>query len=130
MLPLDYLRFADATARAFVGVNRCTWSRWLSGKSRVPLSAINLLKILYGGEIPQGGKEWEGWKFHDGKLYDPAGQWHTPGSILTWHWTRQELQAARREENQRAGAGGNVVNFPGRRSAASITAEFLRRTEV
>jgi hypothetical protein len=104
-----------------------TWLRWLDRKSRVPLAVTNLLKILRGGELPQGGKEWAGWKFHKGKLYDPAGQWHTPGTILVWHWTMQELNALRAAENRAENAGGNVVIFPGRRSARIITAEINRR---
>lgn len=125
--PLDYLRYAGPEARALVGVNRSTWLRWLGGKSRVPLAVLNLMKILRGGELPQGGAEWAGWKFHQGKLYDPAGQWHTPGTILVWHWVAQELRALGADENRAENAGGNVVIFPGRRSARTITAELNRR---
>ena len=127
MEPLDYLRFAGPAARALIGVNRATWSRWLRGHSQVPQAVTVLLKILTGGELPQGGKEWAGWRFHEGKLYDPAGQWHTPASILGWHWTKQELQWARATENASEAAGANVVRFPGRRSAHAITAELYRR---
>lgn len=126
MGPPDYLRFAGQEARALVGVDRATWHRWIVGKSRVPVAVINLLKILTG-DLSHGGSEWAGWTLRDGKLYDPAGQWHTPGSIQAWHWTRQDLQAARREENLNAGAGDNVVTFPGRRSAANVSAELRRR---
>jgi hypothetical protein len=127
MHPLDYLRFAGSAARAMCGVNRATWSRWLRGRSRVPASVINLLKILQGGELPQGGDAWAGWHFHDGKLFDPSGQWHSPASIQGWHWARQELQHLRAKENASTAAGGNVVRFPGRRSAQTVTAELYRR---
>lgn len=123
----DLLRFAPPQARALVGVNRATWHRWISGTSRVPVAAINLLRIVVGGELPH--TDWDGWRLRDGKLFDPSGQWHTPSTITAWHWARQELQAARREENQSAGAGGNVVIFPGRRSAANITAELNRQLD-
>lgn len=118
------LSFASPVARAFVGVSRGTWSRWLAGKSRVPVAVTNLLRVLVAGEILHAG--WEGWVMRDGKIFDPSGQWHTPGSILAWHWTRQELQAARLKENKISSAGGNVVIFPGRRSAAQVTAELYR----
>ena len=127
MDPLDNLRRAGTETRALCGVNRATWSRWLRGHSQVPQAVTVLLKILTGGELPQGGDAWAGWKFHDGKLFDPAGQWHTPGTIQEWHWTKQELQWMRAKENASVAAGGNVVRFPGRRSAHTITAELYRR---
>ena len=127
MIPHDQLRLAGPEARALCGVNRATWSRWLRGQTRIPLAVVTLLRILTGGELPQGGKEWAGWRFHEGKLYDPAGQWHTPASIQGWHWTKQELQGLRASENASTAAGGNVVRFPGRRSAHTITAELYRR---
>lgn len=121
----DFLRFAGPDARRFVGVNRGTWSRWLAGKSRVPCAVYNLLRVLVAGEILHEG--WEGWTLRNGELHDPSGQRHTPATILAWHWTRQELMAARRDENQSAGVGENVVRFPGRRSASNITTELYRR---
>jgi len=127
MHPLDYLRYADDTARALAGVNRSTWSRWLRGQSKVPHAVIVLMKIITGGELPQGGDAWAGWKFKNGKLYDPAGQWHTPGTIQEWHWTKQELQWLRARENEIADSAANVVRFPGRRSAQTVTAELYRR---
>lgn len=128
MDPLDHLRYAGPQARALVGVNRATWSRWLRGRARVPAAVVTLLRILTGGELPQGGTAWEGWKFRDGKLFDPAGQWHTPSTVLAWHWTRQELQWLRSRENAEAAiADSNVVRFPGRRSAQTVTAELYRR---
>lgn len=127
MDPLDYLRFAGPAARALIGVNRATWSRWLRGHSHVPQAVTVLLRILQGGELPQGGDAWAGWKFHEGKLFDPAGQWHTPGTIQEWHWTKQELQWMRARENAIAGSAVNVVHFPGRRSAQTVTGELYRR---
>lgn len=125
MNELDVVRFAPAWARARVGVNRGTWSRWLAGKSRVPVAVTNLLRVLVAGEILHDG--WEGWILRDGKLFDPSGQWHTPTTIMAWHWTRQILQAARAEENEAERAGENVLIFSGRRSARSVTAELYRR---
>lgn len=96
----DLLRQASPELRALIGVNRSTWHRWMTGRGRVPRAVAALLKILLAGELPQGGKEWDGWRFHDGRLYDPAGQWHTPGTIRAWHWARQELQDMRARENR------------------------------
>lgn len=121
----DLVRIAPARARARVGVNRGTWSRWLAGKSRVPLAVTNLLRYLVAGEILHNG--WEGWILRDGKLFDPSGQWHTPGTIMAWHWVRQMLESARADENRAERAGKNVYVFTGRRSARSVTAELYRR---
>ena len=104
MEPLDYLRLAG------------------------PAAVKNLLRIAVGGELPHGAA-WAGWRFHDGKLFDPAGQWHTPSSIEAWHWTRQELQWLRSVENANEVSGANVVRFPGRRSAHAITADLYRRLD-
>ena len=124
-MDVDTLRYAPPSARALAGVSRATWSRWLSGKSRVPTAVHNLLKIL-SGDLAHAGGTWAGWKLHEGKLYDPSGVAHTPGGILAWHWTRQELQWARSTENTASDAD-NVIHFPGRRSAHVITAELHRR---
>lgn len=125
MNDLDLVRFAPARARAHVGVNRGTWSRWLSGKSRVPLAVINLLRNLVAGEILHSG--WDGWSIRDGKLWDPSGQWHTPATITAWEWTRQILQTARADENEAERAGKNVYVFTGRRSARAVTDDLRRR---
>lgn len=125
MEPKDTLRFAGAKARALIGVNPGTWSRWRAGKSRVPLAVENLLRNLVAGEILHDG--WDGWILRDGKLFDPSGQWHTPGTIMAWHWVRQMLETARADENRAERAGKNVYVFTGRRSARSVTAELYRR---
>lgn len=127
----DLLRRASTDQRALVGVHRATWHRWLAGRGRVPRAVTVLLQILVGGELPQGGKDWEGWRFHRGQLIDPSGQWHTPGTILVWHWTRQQLQELRSREN-RALPGGlpaNVRSLPTARRGHAITAELYRRLD-
>ena len=126
---IDLLHTAPASARALTGASRATWSRWMRGRSRVPTATLNLLRILISGELPQGGATWAGWRFQNGRLFDPAGQWHTPASIEAWHWTRQELQDGRATENASDAAGVNVVRFPGRRSAHAVTAETYRRLD-
>lgn len=127
MDPKDNLRFAEAKFRALVGVNRGTWSRWITGKSRVPVAVTNLLRVLVAGEILHDG--WNGWTLRDGKLFDPSGQWHTPSSITAWEWTRQILQTARAEENKAEQSGENIFVFTGRRSARAVTAELYRRLD-
>lgn len=127
----DLLNRAGASERALVGVNRATWSRWLRGRSRVPHAVRVLMSIVVGGELPQGGKDWEGWRFRDGRLYDPSGQWHTPGTILAWHWVRQELQELRARENRAMpdDLPANVRSLPAARRGHRLTAELHRRLD-
>lgn len=127
----DLLKRAGEDARALLGVNRATWSRWRRGKSRVPLAVLNLLRIVVAGELPQGGKDWHGWRFLDGRLYDPSGQWHTPRTIAAWHWVRQELQSLRAKENTEApdDLPANVLPLPSHRRAHQLTAELYSRLD-
>lgn len=123
----ELLRRASAEQRALCGAHRASWHRWRTGTVRVPRAVESLLRILVCGELPQGGADWAGWQFHKGRLYDATGQWHTPGTIMAWHWVRQMLETARAEENRAERAGENVLIFSGRRSARSVTAELYRR---
>lgn len=129
MHPLDYLHHAGPAERALIGVNRATWSRWQRGLSRVPRSVAVLLQIIVGGELPHAGKDWEGWRFSQGKLWDPSGTWHSPGSILAWHWIGQELQAMRAAENteQPEALPANVHSLATYRRGHRLTAELYRR---
>lgn len=127
----DLLRLARPEDRALVGVNRATWSRWLRGRSRVPLAVLNLFRIVVAGELPQGGDAWAGWRMVGGRLIDPAGIEHTPGTIQAWHWTRQELQGLRAKENTETpdDLPSNVIPLPTHRRAHQLTAELYRRLD-
>lgn len=55
-----------------LGVCRRTVRYWDRGRSRVPWSAVRLLRVLRAGELPATG--WEGWRVLDGgRLVTPAG---------------------------------------------------------
>lgn len=97
MEDMDYLRFAPASARALIGVDRRTWSRWRRGQARIPLAVLALLQILVGGELPQGGEEWEGWRFHRGKLYSETGTAFTPDELRALPFLCARLAAAKQE---------------------------------
>jgi hypothetical protein len=77
----DYLAFASDAVRAQIGVDRRTWMRWRRGQSRIPAAALVLLRMLVQGELPQGGEDWTGWRFHDGKLYSDLGDSYTPAEL-------------------------------------------------
>lgn len=127
----DFLRFAPPELRILVQVDRRTWRRWLTGRHRIPTAVLALARIFTAGELPQGGKLWEGWRFHDGALFDPEGTAHTPGSIQVWAITRQQLQALRARENvtEPESLPAGVRPFPRRRLAHQLTAALYQKLE-
>ncbi len=126
MTTRELLGFAPPWVRALIGVNRTTWLRWRSGRSRVPAAVLVAVRMLVEGELLQGGEAWAGWHFASGRLWDPAGAGHTPATITAWHWVAGELAALRAHENRHELAGANVrtiASTPARR----ITRELRRR---
>lgn len=108
--------------------SRATWWRWKSGRQTPPLAVVNLLRIVVKGELPQGGEPWGRWRFFNGRLYDPAGYEHTPGSIESWFWTRQRLDALRYEQQRPTTLPPNVARLP--TAADAITEELHKRLRV
>ena len=94
----DHVRFLPGRHRT-AGVSRRTWRRWMQGETRIPVSVVRLARI-HSGSLDELHDAWHGWRLVRGKLVDPEGVAHSPHSIKAWHWTRQELQALRGEENQ------------------------------
>ncbi len=85
--------------RHLCGVHRTTLSRWLDGTSTVPVSALNLLRIVSTGRLPSMGKEWQGWCFQGGDLFTPSNFPVSAGEILAMPYRRalireQEKQIA------------------------------------
>ncbi len=61
---------ADDVAK-LLRVTPRTLHNWNSGRHDIPYSAYKLLRVLLRHELP--GDQWEGWHFHNGKLYTPEG---------------------------------------------------------
>jgi hypothetical protein len=91
---LEY--YLDSVGRSemcrLCGVHRTTLSRWLDGTSTVPLSVLNLLRIVSSGRLPTMGKEWDGWTFQAGDLFTPANVAVSPGEILAMPFRRALLR--------------------------------------
>lgn len=60
---------------AALGVDRRTLERWIAGRARVPLAAVELARARLAGELPpQARASWPGWRFGPGaRLYPPTG---------------------------------------------------------
>jgi transcriptional regulator with XRE-family HTH domain len=91
---LEY--YLEALSRADIcrlcGVHRTTLSRWLDGSSAVPVSVLNLLRIVSTGRLPTMGKEWDGWTFQGSDLYTPANFPVSPGEILAMPYRKALLR--------------------------------------
>ena len=90
-------------------VRHVTIKKWLRGNPRPPTAVLLVLHILANGleYLPGAGAEWNKWIFQDGVLIDrddrddKHGQ-HTPGSIRTYWWTKQEITELKSRENKQA----------------------------
>jgi len=74
------------------GVNRKTWRRWENGNNKMPKSTWGWFSIITSGAAIAGGPDWEGWSFHQGKLYSPEG-WggFTAGELRSWPYLHAQL---------------------------------------
>ena len=125
-MDVQVLRFVPAHLRGLFCQSPVTFWRWCAGRSRPPRAALILAQILVNGDLVQGGTACEGWTINrrTGGLVDPqTGLEHTPAQIRAWHWTAQELQGLRSEENQR----GNVLRLHTGRDGHAVTLELHRR---
>lgn len=83
----EFIEFLDSHAIlqskcfAIARVNRTTFSRWLSGKSKIPAATLELLRLHACNEPPSEHKEWHGWAFTQGKLFTPSNRGFAPFEI-------------------------------------------------
>lgn len=109
---LEY--YADALGlseiRHLCGVHRTTLARWLDGTSTVPVSALNLLRIVSTGRLPSMGKEWQGWCFQAGDLFTPSNLPVSAGEILAIPYRRALI---REQEKQIAHLRATVEKLTG-----------------
>jgi hypothetical protein len=68
-----------------LGVSRRTVRYWDAGRSRVPWSAVRLLRILRAGELPSD--HWPGWRVQGDQLITPAGVAFRSGEFTWWALT-------------------------------------------
>jgi hypothetical protein len=103
--------------------------RWKKGITKVPESAIRLLKLYFNGEASGLlGKDWEGFYFKDALFYVP--EWRrgfTPHEIRALFWKCQQiisLESELRRLKQEIERRDDEIN------ALEIKADFYRRQVV
>lgn len=85
----------QSRAAAACGVHRTTVARWLVGEAMPPKAAVLLLRILASRQLPDMGRDWEGWAFDGPRLYSPAGYWYAPGDLLAQPHERRLIKLQR-----------------------------------
>lgn len=96
---LDYLIDALGLPQsvALTGVHRTTFHRWQTGRARVPLAVLALLRIHAAQRLPSMGKDWDGWRFVGAQLVTPSNESVSPGQILAMPY---RLAVIREQEKQ------------------------------
>ena len=103
--------------------------RWKKGITKIPESAIRLLRLYFNGEAGGLlGKDWEGFYFKDELLYVP--EWRrgfTPHEIRALFWKCQQIRTLNNEINllkQELERRSEDIN------TLEIKADFYRRQVV
>jgi hypothetical protein len=94
LIDLVYIVETGRAERA-LNVHRTTLARWMSGKSRIPESALVTLRAYAKGQLPgMTDEHWQGWRFgRDGMLYEPNGYAHSEGDIRAQFYERRLIRA-------------------------------------
>ena len=85
-----YATLQESQARELARVNRTTWERWRRGESSAPAATLELIRLHAFGEPPAGfSKDWQGFRFQNGKLIYEDNLVFTPGDIkATYYWKK------------------------------------------
>lgn len=81
-----------------LSLHRTTIMRWRRGKVTVPPAQLRALRAMaYDVGVDT---DWEGWRFHNGKLWSPSGIYYTPGELESLVYVYGERDALRAEVAQ------------------------------
>lgn len=95
------LALSQPACAQLLGVCLRTVRHWDCGRNRVPWSAVRLLRILRGGELPATG--FEGWTVRDGgRLVTPAGVEFRVHEFAWWALTCLQARSWQRSWDRRA----------------------------
>ena len=79
-----------------LNIHEKTLYRWRTGRCKIPGHQHQAIKMLLG-DLPGTDGRWNGWRFHGGELWSPAGDRFEPGHVLSLILLRQQLSAQARE---------------------------------
>lgn len=82
-----------------LNIHRTTLMRWERAEVRIPDRTLILIRQLLG-HLPGTDGKWQGWRFWQGRLYNPAGDSWEPHDLEARHWNLQLIDALR-DENAR-----------------------------
>lgn len=107
------------------GVHRTTVARWRSG-SPIPLTALRLLQLYYGGEFPPAFGEFAGFRIVDGRyLVAPGQHWQNAVSAehaRQWFFIEQRIRFTEGLQHENARLRTELAE-----SRRLLTAEFESR---
>jgi hypothetical protein len=94
----------------YLGVSLRTVRYWDAGRSRVPWSAVRLLRLLRTGDLGALCDEWAGWTINRLGLHAPAGRTYREGDMRRWWLTIEQahLFLKNYEATTRPAAGRTV----------------------
>ena len=80
-------------------IHEKTIYRWRTGRTKIPGHQLMALRMLLG-DLPGTDGQWNGWRFHGGKLIGPNGDSFQASEV--WSISlRYQLIAELKRENQR-----------------------------
>jgi hypothetical protein len=89
----------------FLGVSLRTVRYWDAGRSRVPWSAVRLLRLTRLGDLGAMNDSWTGWIINRNGLFSPDGK-HYPERFMRRWWLTCEQARFFREAYDRETLGG------------------------
>jgi hypothetical protein len=95
----------------FLGVSLRTVRYWDVGRSRVPWSAVRLLRLLRAGDMGGLHAAWHGWYLNPrtAELVSPNGYSFQPGLLAAWPLICEQARFWRRGYDQREAGGVGAV---------------------
>ena len=78
-------------AAELCGVSNRHYERWEKGISKMPRSTWAWFRVATSGGIASAGKNWNGWSFGKGLLYNPAGTSYSAGDINSISFLHQQI---------------------------------------
>jgi hypothetical protein len=95
----------------FLGVSLRTVRYWDAGRSRVPWSAVRLLRLLRGGDLGGLHDAWTGWYLNPrtAELVSPNGYSFQPGQMAAWPLICEQARFWRRGYDHRVAGGVGAV---------------------